>query len=113
MENRRKEDRSKIELAASFGIPEDSLIMNDAIIGDASKFGLSYRSKEKVKPGQEIQLALELNEKDVAVLIVRVAWQKFDDIHQEFIVGVEIQDTQSSQYQKFIDFFQKYLVEKS
>jgi Tfp pilus assembly protein PilZ len=104
MNEKRVLKRSPIELAASYGIPEDLIIMREAKITNASFGGFSFFSKEQMKVGKTLQLAVEINNEEQAMVPVKVKWQKFDEGRQEYQVGVAIHHPKGKQYEKYVSY---------
>ena len=104
MPEKRLHQRSAIELAASFGIGEDSLNTSGATITNMSVGGFSFSSEQKLKIGQVIDLCVELEPNKNITVPVKVMWvQKMED--GSFIYGVQIIDTSSADLQQFITFY--------
>lgn len=109
MSEKRILKRSPVELAASYGIPEDSLVMQEAKITNASFGGFSFFSKEEMKVGQILQLALELNDEEQVVVPVKVKWQKQDSAENQYQVGVAIHHPKGPQYEKYVSYLAQRL----
>lgn len=96
--------RSPIELAASFGIPEESLALHNAQVKNISYGGFSFKSKERMPVGKKVQLVLELGAEKQAVLAVKVVWQNKDDGEDTYTIGVQIDNPSPEEYEKFAEF---------
>ena len=104
MSEKRILKRSPIELAASYGIPEDSLVMQEAKITNVSFGGFSFNSNEEMKVGQVIQLAVELDAENQVVIPVKVKWQNFDAATKLYQVGVSIHHPKGPQYEQYVSY---------
>ena len=106
MVNRRAHERSPIELAASFGVPDDPRINKEAKIKDISTGGFSFQSTEKVKVGAKIDLAIDSLEENIRIA-VKVMWVKPDPSTGLNAIGVQIIEKPGPHLDKFLDFYSK------
>lgn len=96
--------RSPIELAASYGIPEDSLVMQEAKITNCSFGGFSFYADSEMKIGQILQLAVELDDEENIMIPVKVKWQNFDSAKKCYQVGVAIHHPKGPQYEQYVSY---------
>lgn len=105
MNEKRIHQRSAIELAASYGIPNEPQINYEAKIRNISAGGFSFTSREKLKAGKEIDLAVDLEQDKPAFIPVRVVWCTKDEASDKYSVGVQIIEGKGAEYEKFIEFY--------
>lgn len=105
MNEKRVYQRSPIELAASYGIPEDSNYSEKSTVINISGGGFCICSREKLPQGKEIQLAVKLNEHDYVIIDVRVVWAKQVGDTGEYRLGVQIINSTGEDFEKFLDFY--------
>lgn len=106
--DKRQFKRSPIELAASYGIPDESLILEEARIIDVSGGGFCIQSKNKIERKKTIQLVFELDNGEECVLPVKIAWQKIDPATNNYIYGVQIHYPNHLEYNKLLAFVDKF-----
>ncbi len=107
MSEKRVHERSAIELAASYGIPNEPDINREAKIRNISAGGFSFLSQEKLKPGKEIELAIDLEQGQPLSIPVRVVWCSKNEESSDYSIGVQIIESQASDTEKFIEFYTK------
>ena len=100
---------SPIELAASYGIGEDLRPSRGAKISNISSGGFCFTSQNHLRVGQEINLAVDLDAGDEAVITVKVVWIKKGDKDKRYTVGVQIIEQDGPGFEKFIEFYNKQL----
>ena len=105
MKEKRVHQRSPIELAASYGVPNEPQINQEAKIRNISAGGFSFISQEKLKVGKEIELAVDLEQGQVIYIPVKVVWCTKDAVKNEYSVGVQILESKGEDYEKFIEFY--------
>ncbi len=105
MSEKRVHQRSAIELAASYGIPNEPQINCEAKIRNISAGGFSFNSREKLKVGKEIELSVDIEQSQPVFIPVRVVWCTKDEALNEYSVGVQIIDEKRAEVQKFIEFY--------
>ena len=109
MTEKRRYQRSPIEMAASYGIGEDSRPGREAKINNISWGGFCLFSDTKLKIGEEIELAIDLDTSDEIYIIVQVIWiQKVED-SKKYTVGVQIVEKEGLDYDRFIEFYNKQI----
>ena len=102
---RRVYQRHPIELAASYGMPEDKNYAEKSTIINISGGGFCISSKEKLDVGKELQLAVKINNQEYVMIDVKVAWIKQLGDTSEYRVGVQIVDSTGSDFDRFLDFY--------
>jgi Tfp pilus assembly protein PilZ len=109
MTEKRAYIRSPIELAASYGIGEDPRPDREAKINNISSGGFCFSSEIPLRVGQEINLAIELDTSDEAIISVKVVWIKKMDSNKKFVVGVQIIEKEGPGFERFIEFYLKQI----
>jgi len=99
---KRSFERSPIELAASFGLPEDE---QTGQIIDISAGGFCINSPSKQRIGSEIRLAIELDDEERITVTVKVAWCNKDEVDESYRVGVQILPNRSPDFERFYQFY--------
>ena len=107
MTEKRSYQRSPIELAASYGIPDDPRVTSAVKIKNISAGGFAFTSPEKLKIGKEIKLSVDLEEGEPLILKARVAWCKPNENTEDYHVGVQILETQGPAFERFQQFYSK------
>ncbi len=113
MDNRRAHQRSPIELAASFGVPDDPRINKEAKINNISAGGFSFLSSEKLKAGAKLQLAIESSPEENISIAVKVMWvspykaEGADNSTGLNAIGVQIIEAPGPHLDKFLNFYSK------
>jgi len=105
MFEKRTNERSPIELAASYGIGEDPRPEREAKINNISSGGLCLTLNNKMGIGEKIELAIELDTKDDIVVYAKVAWINKNEENQKYIIGVQIIEKEGPDYERFIEFY--------
>lgn len=99
MSEKRNENRSPIELAASFGIDG-----TQARTENISISGVCIISNHKVKTNETIDLEVELNDTETVKVKARACWcEAVGD--GTYRVGVEVKKYDSEDYRKFAQFY--------
>ncbi|MEK7375686.1 MAG: PilZ domain-containing protein [Candidatus Margulisiibacteriota bacterium] len=109
MADKRVYIRSPIELAASFGIGEDSRPEREAKINNISSGGFCFTSEIKLRIGQEIDLAVDLDTMDEVVISVKVVWIKQAGSEKKYVVGVQIIEKEGPGFDRFIEFYNRQM----
>lgn len=109
MNEKRIYQRSAIELAASYGIPNEPQINREAKIRNISAGGFSFMSQEKLKVGKEIRLEVDLEQGEPLLIPVRVVWCNKDKETNNYSIGVQIIESKGNDSEKFIEFYTKQL----
>ena len=104
---RRQLPRLPIELAASYGIPEEALTMYETRITDVSTGGFCIQSRTKLERGRKLQLIFEIDGQD-CVISVKVVWEKADEKTNSYVYGVEINHPHHLEYDKLLAFVAKF-----
>ena len=106
MSEKRKHDRHKIDLPASFEVGDLEENLAVATTLNVSSQGLCFLTKERLSVGQRLLVKVKLPNREKVFLHVRVAWVKTQDImvSEEYNVGVEILDAQDPDSQRFVKF---------
>jgi hypothetical protein len=105
MVEKRIEKRSPIELAASYGIGDDPRPEREAKIYNVSSGGFCFTSDVKLKVGEEIQLAVDLDTVDEVIITVKVVWVKKNDYNKKYTIGVQIAEKEGPGFDRFLEFF--------
>jgi len=109
MFEKRTNERSPIELAASYGIGEDPRPEREAKINNISSGGLCLTLNNKMGIGEKIELAIELDPKDDIVVYAKVAWINKNEHTQKYTIGVQILEKVGPDYDRFLDFYNQQL----
>lgn len=109
MFEKRTNDRSPIELAASYGIGEDPRPDREAKINNISSGGLGLTLNNKMRIGENIELVIELDTKDDIIVYAKVAWVNKNEHNQKFTIGVQIVEKEGPDYDRFLEFYNKQL----
>ncbi|MBN1869761.1 MAG: PilZ domain-containing protein [Candidatus Omnitrophica bacterium] len=105
MFEKRSEKRSPIELAASYGMGDDPRPEREAKIFNMSSGGFCLTSDSKLKVGEEIQLAVDLDTTDEVMVSVKVIWVKKNDYNKQYTIGVQIVEKEGPEFDRFMDFY--------
>lgn len=109
MKDKRTSKRSPIELAASFGIGEDPRPEREARIDNISRRGFCFVSKERLKIGQRLQIVVCLDTQEEVILSGRVMWTQKLSNFDCYRVGVEIDETDGPDFERFMEFYKKQI----
>jgi len=109
MFEKRVNDRSPIELAASYGIGEDPRPDREVKINNISSGGLCLTLNNKMGIGEKIELAIELDTKDDIVVYAKVVWINQDEKSQKYKIGVQIIEKEGRDYDRFLEFYNQQL----
>lgn len=105
MQNKRVYQRSPIELAASFGIPEELPYTQEATVVNISSGGFGFFTHEPIKPGRNILLCVDLENGAHSTIKVRSVWCKAVGDSGRFMAGVQIIETDGPDFERFLDFY--------
>jgi len=105
MNENREYKRTPVELAASFGIPDDDDSAIETTIINISAGGFCFSSTNDISKDSEINLAIELDNKETLKVTVRTIWSKRDEENDCFIIGVQIAESKGSDYEKFLHYY--------
>ena len=105
MVEKRTEKRSPIELAASYGIGEDPRPEREAKIFNMSSGGFCFTSDSKLKIGEKIQLAVDLDTTDEVIIMVKVIWVKKNDDNKKYTIGVQIIEKEGPGFDRFMEYY--------
>lgn len=105
MVEKRTEKRSPIELAASYGIGDDPRPGREAKIYNVSSGGFCFTSDSKLKVGEKIQLAVDLDTIDGIIIAVKIIWVKKNDDNKKYTIGVQIIEKEGPGFDRFMEFF--------
>jgi len=105
VKERRQFKRSPIELAASFGVSEDVLSIYEASLKNISGNGISFISDKHLNIGECIQLAITLDDKEQVVIDVDITWIDDKKAPKEYIYGVQVVKSDSSDFKRFLEFY--------
>ena len=109
MFEKRLNERSPIELAASFGIGEDPRPQREAKISNISSGGLCITSTNAMNIGENIELVIELDTKDDIIVFAKVVWVNKNEQDQKYIVGVQFVEKKGPDYERFLEFYNQQL----
>ena len=104
---RRISKRSPIELAASFGIEEDQRPDREARISNISDGGFCFISQNKLKIGDEVQLAVDLDVREQVIVNVEVVWVQKVKEAKDYRIGVRILESDGPDFERFMEFYRK------
>ena len=105
MSEKRIEKRSPIELAASYGIGDDPRPQREAKIYNMSSGGFCFTSDSKLRVGEEIQLAVDLDTVDEIIVTVKVVWAVKNDDDKKYTIGVQISEKEGPGFDRFMEFY--------
>ena len=109
MFEKRMNERSPIELAASYGIGEDPRPEREVKINNISSGGLCLTLNNKMSIGEKIELAIELDIRDEIFVYAKVAWISKDERTQKYTIGVQILEKEGPDYERFYEFYHQQL----
>ncbi|OGX37196.1 MAG: hypothetical protein A3G91_05525 [Omnitrophica WOR_2 bacterium RIFCSPLOWO2_12_FULL_50_9] len=109
MSEKRKSRRSSIELVASFAVGDDAGPEHEAKIGDISLGGFCFDFSEKLKLGEELQVAVDLDLHEQIILNVKVV--RVDEIKKgrKYRIGVQLTETEGPDWERFREFYRKQI----
>ncbi len=107
MTERRIYTRTPIEMAASYGIPDDLPITEEATVVNISSDGFGFFSLNPISPETELILCVDLDDGEKATLLVRTKWAKAVGDTGRFIIGVQIIEAESADLERFLEFYAK------
>lgn len=96
-------------MAASFGIGDDARAERLAKIYNASTSGFCFTSESKLRVGEEIQLAVDLDTTDEVIITVKVVWIQENGKGKKYTVGVRIVEREGPGFERFIKYYNKLL----
>jgi len=105
MFEKRSNDRSPIELAASYGIGEDPRPEREAKINNISSGGLCLTSNSKMGVGEGVELVIELDSKTDITVYADVVWVKKIENKEKYTVGVQIIEKEGTDYERFLEMY--------
>ncbi len=105
MAEKRIEQRSPIELAASYGIGDDPRPEREAKINNVSSGGFCFSSENKLKVGDKIQLSVDLDTVEDTIVNVKVVWVNQREADKGYVVGVQIEEKEGPGFERFIEFY--------
>src|SRR3989338_491430 len=97
MKERRTGKRSDIELAASFGVGDDPRPEREVKINNISPRGFCFLSNYTLRVGEDVEVAVDLETQDQAILNVKVIWVKPRGKNQ-YQVGVQFVDDEGPDF---------------
>ena len=109
MVEKRTEKRSPIELAASYGIGDDPRPEREAKISNMSSGGFCFTSDSKLRVGEEIQLAVDLDTTDEVIVTVKIVWVKKNNDNRKYMIGVQIVEKEGPGFDRFMEFYNSLL----
>ena len=113
MKEKRSSQRTPIELAASYGMLDDSNYAQSSSTINISGGGFCIKTDEPYKTGKEIQLSVQLSTKKYVIIDVKVAWCSKDPKGKKYLTGVQIIDASGPDFDKFLDFYCDVLKKES
>jgi Tfp pilus assembly protein PilZ len=105
MVEKRQDKRSPIELAASYGIGDDLRPAREAKINNISSGGFCFTSDDKLRIGEKIQLAVDLDTAEDAIITVKVVWVKRSERDGKYTIGVQIDEKEGPGFGRFSEFY--------
>lgn len=105
MSDKRVYQRSPVELAASYGVPEAQEISESATVVNISGGGFCIESDKIVKAGTDIDLKVELENNEEVTIKVRSAWAKKVGDTGKYMIGVQITEADGPEFEKFLSFY--------
>ena len=109
MVEKRLNQRSPIELAASYGIGEDPRPEREAKIYNVSSGGFCLTSDHKMGIGDGIELVIELDTMNDVMIYVKVVWVKKIENRKQYTIGVQIIEKEGPDYDQFMEFYNSQL----
>ena len=106
MGEKRKSKRTAVEMAASFGVDGSSLNENSSV-KNVSQGGFCFQSEKLIEPGTNIKLAVELSDGDSITIKVQSVWYKKNEKKCNYMIGVQIVDTDDRDIEKFLRFYEQ------
>jgi len=70
-----------------------------------SSGGFCFTSDSKLKEGEEIQLAVDLDTTDEVIITVKVVWVRKNDNNGRYIIGVQIIEKEGPGFDRFMEFY--------
>ena len=110
MIEKRIEKRSPIQLAASFGIEEDPRPEREVKIKNVSSGGFCFSSDHKLRIGERLQLAVDLDTIEEVIITVKVAWVKKDKDKENYEIGVQIVEKEGPAFERFVEYYNKEVI---
>lgn len=107
MSEKRIYERSPIELAASYGIPEAVDLNEAARVVNISEGGFCFLSSKKIPSGEKFDLCVELDDNESVTLEVKAVWNKKMD--RKYMIGVKILNSTGADYEKFLSFYNQQI----
>ncbi len=112
MEEKRRVQRFNIQLPAVLMIPGLDENLAKATVLNISAIGISISSKEKLRGGQELQIKVDLPNKEKVVLNTEVIWIRAINLdpNRKYRVGLKIKDEMKDDAAKFVKYFANELL---
>lgn len=107
MVEKRAYKRSPIELAASYGIGEDSRPERRAKIRNMSCDGFCFTSHNRLRVGEEIQVAIDLDTVEEVIVAVKVVWIEKIENSGRHTVGVQVIEKEGPDFERFAEFYRQ------
>ncbi len=109
MSEQRRSRRSAIELAASFGIGDDPRPQREVKIDNISSGGFCFIAKQRLRPGQHLDVAVDLDLHDQVIVPVKVMWTQKMGKAGQYRIGVQIVESKDPNFARFLEFYNKQL----
>ncbi|MCA9405475.1 MAG: PilZ domain-containing protein [Candidatus Omnitrophica bacterium] len=112
-EEKRKYKRVDIELPALYRIKGSDMSLKATIV-NISPEGLQFLTQGEIDIGTEVELKVQLHEKNNVSLNTRVVWAEYIEAKKFYGNGVKIINVDDDDEQRFIKFYcQKVLMDNS
>ena len=105
MRERRIYQRTPVELAASFGMPEAEDFAKSNTVVNISQGGFCIESDKMLRIGTNIKLTVHLERKDNVTVNVRTVWNKKIGDTGKYKVGVQITNSEGPDFERFLNFY--------
>ncbi|HQP10023.1 MAG TPA: PilZ domain-containing protein [Candidatus Omnitrophota bacterium] len=92
-------------MAASFGMEEDLGPKREAKINNISSGGFCFLSDHKLRMGQKIQMAVDLDTVEDVIVTVKVVWINKTGNNGKYAVGVQIVEKEGLEFERFTEFY--------
>ena len=112
MEQRRTQ-RLKIEIPATFKITNQQEHVSIGTTLNISATGLCLQTKERLTPGQDLAISLNLPSYEKVTMNVRVIWVQETDfsLTSDYLIGIKITESLKSEEVKFIKYYVSQLLD--
>ncbi|MCA9398506.1 MAG: PilZ domain-containing protein [Candidatus Omnitrophica bacterium] len=104
-DERRSYERSPIEMAASYGIPDADDITQDASLINMSGCGFCFETTKKLSKGDTLTLNIEFEKRKTANLDIKVIWIKQIKQSKNYLIGAEILKPHGKDYELFMEYY--------